>query len=130
MKVLLDTHVVLAVLRRRLADEFPHFALLLSQNGADASASVASLWEIAIKTRLGKLDAGIPLEAVVGFLKTSGIGLLPIEPAHVIAELDPLPPTRDPFDRLLLAQCQVENLRLLTIDRALVGHPLTAQSAP
>ena len=35
--------------------------------------------------------------------------------------------TRDPFDRMLLAQCQVEGLRLLTIDRALVAHPLAAK---
>ena len=39
-------------------------------------------------------------------------------------ELDPEPPTRDPFDRLLLAQCAVDNLRLVTVDRALAGHPL------
>jgi PIN domain nuclease of toxin-antitoxin system len=32
--------------------------------------------------------------------------------------------TSDPFDRLLLAQCQVENLKLVTVDRALLGHPL------
>jgi PIN domain nuclease of toxin-antitoxin system len=39
----------------------------------------------------------------------------------------PEPMTRDPFDWMLLAQCQVEGLRLLTIDRGLVGHPLVAR---
>ncbi len=45
---------------------------------------------------------------------------------HAIAEVLPEPATRDPFDRLLLAQCLVEGLRLVTVDRALVGHPLAA----
>jgi PIN domain nuclease of toxin-antitoxin system len=43
---------------------------------------------------------------------------------HVITLVLPEPPTRDPFDRLLLAQAQVEGLQLVTIDRALIDHPL------
>jgi PIN domain nuclease of toxin-antitoxin system len=45
----------------------------------------------------------------------------------MLASVDPDPKTRDPFDRMLLAQCEVEGFRLLTIDRALVSHPLTVQ---
>jgi PIN domain nuclease of toxin-antitoxin system len=54
--------------------------------------------------------------------------VLPIVTAHVIAHVAPEPPTRDPFDRLLLAQCKTEARRLVTIDRALVDHPLAAKS--
>jgi PIN domain nuclease of toxin-antitoxin system len=43
---------------------------------------------------------------------------------HAIAGLEHVPPTRDPFDRLLLAICQVEGMRLATAERALLGHPL------
>jgi len=50
--------------------------------------------------------------------------MLSVEAEHVIVATYPEPESRDPFDRLLLAQCQVENLKLLTLDRALLKHPL------
>jgi PIN domain nuclease of toxin-antitoxin system len=53
-----------------------------------------------------------------------GIARVPIGERHVLAELQDQPETRDPFDRLLLAQCQIEGLRLVTLDRALVAHAL------
>lgn len=66
----------------------------------------------------------MPLQDMAGYLEAVGLSILPIEAGHVIVASDPEPDTRDPFDRLLLAQCQVENLRLATVDRALVKHPL------
>ncbi|MDP4006098.1 hypothetical protein Q8W67_21930 [Methylobacterium sp. NEAU K] len=45
----------------------------------------------------------------------------PITASHAV---DPMPPTRDPFDRMLLVQCLVEDRRLVTVDRALHTHPL------
>jgi PIN domain nuclease of toxin-antitoxin system len=89
-----------------------------------AFVSVASLWEIAIKSRLGKLDVGVSLADVPANVKSGGLKMLGIDVSHVLHTLDPEPPTRDPFDRLLLAQCHVEDLRLVTVDRALVDHPL------
>jgi len=56
-------------------------------------------------------------------VKSGGLEILAIEVAHVLHAVDPEPPTRDPFDRLLLAQCHVEGLKLVTVDRALVDHP-------
>jgi PIN domain nuclease of toxin-antitoxin system len=53
-----------------------------------------------------------------------GLVMLVINPEHVLATVEPEPATRDPFDRLLLGQCQVENMRLVTLDRALSSHPL------
>jgi PIN domain nuclease of toxin-antitoxin system len=87
-------------------------------------ASVASLWEIAIKVRLGKLRPELPPERLAGFYESMGFGILPIDQHHAVATVDPQPATRDPFDRMLLAQCQVEELRLVTLDRALAAHPL------
>jgi PIN domain nuclease of toxin-antitoxin system len=124
MRVLLDTHIALALLRRDIAKVYPEIARLLSDPSTINLVSVASLWETAIKTRLGKLDPGMPLGDVAGYLEAVGLSILPIEAAHVIAAADPEPETRDPFDRLLLAQCQVENLKLVTVDRALRGHAL------
>jgi PIN domain nuclease of toxin-antitoxin system len=55
--------------------------------------------------------------------------LLTIDERHVLAALDPEPVTCDPFDRLLLAQCGVEGMRHLTVDRALAAHPLAWRAA-
>jgi PIN domain nuclease of toxin-antitoxin system len=63
------------------------------------------------------------LDDIVGYLDAIGLSLLKIEASHVIASADPLPATRDPFDWLLLAQCEGEDMKLATIDQALVDHP-------
>lgn len=124
MAVLLDTHIVIAFLRNSFRMQFPRVYRLLEGSAADGYVSVASLWEIAIKHRLGKLDIDVPLERIPDSVTASGLQILPIEIAHVLTAAEPEPPTRDPFDRLLLSQCQVDGLQLVTIDRALVDHPL------
>ena len=87
-------------------------------------ASAVSLWEIAIKTRVGKLDTGIALEDLPIYLQTIGFKPLAMDHRHAVTSFEPQPPTNDPVDLMLLSQCLVENLRLVTLDRALVSHPL------
>jgi PIN domain nuclease of toxin-antitoxin system len=70
----------------------------------------------------------MPLEDIAGYLDAIGLSILPIETRHVTVTADPAPDTRDPFDRMLLAQCQVEGLRLVTMDRALANHPLALKT--
>jgi len=123
MRLLLDTHMVLAILRRDVGQRFPDVPELLADPDTVSFASIASLWEIAIKTRLGKLDPGMPLNEIAPSLDAIGLSLLGIEISHVITAAEPEPNTRHPFDRLLLSQCQIENLKLLTVDRALADHP-------
>ena len=124
MRLLLDTNIVLLLLRQDLEKQQPKLAGRLADPASFGLVSVASLWEIAIKTRLGKLDPGMPLDDIAAFLIELGVSLLPIDARHVITAIDPEPRTRDPFDRLLLAQCQVEELKLVTLDRALLAHRL------
>ena len=57
-------------------------------------------------------------------LDSLGVRIVPIDERHALAAE---PTTCDPFDRMLLAQCQIEDLRLVTLDRALVSHPLAAR---
>ncbi len=128
MRILLDTHVLIAMTKGRLSATYPNIAAGLARSDVQAWASVASLWEIAIKTRLGKLAPGIAVPDLATFLETAGVTILPIDREHVVADITPIPRTRDPFDRLLLAQCRVENLRLVTVDGALQGHPLVLGS--
>lgn len=80
--------------------------------------SAASSWEIAIKYAMGKLPLPLPpVEYVLGRMETSGTSPLPVQHIHALhAGSLPLHHA-DPFDRLLIAQAQVENLELLTADR-------------
>ena len=55
--------------------------------------------------------------------------LLCVDHHHAVTDLVDQPDTRDPFDRMLLAQCQVEELRLVTTDRVLKEHPLAWRPA-
>jgi PIN domain nuclease of toxin-antitoxin system len=59
---------------------------------------------------LGKLKLCVDLELLPDIVTSSGIELIPINEHHLIATVLPEPMTRDPFDRLLLAQCSVEEL--------------------
>ncbi|MGO9170546.1 MAG: type II toxin-antitoxin system VapC family toxin [Rhodomicrobium sp.] len=75
--------------------------------------SAASVWEIAIKKSLGKLKAPDHLAAI---LPRAGFRALDVTPAHAEAvALLPLHHT-DPFDRLLIAQAQIEQMTLMTVD--------------
>ncbi len=87
--------------------------------------SMASLWEIAIKVRLGKLHLRDPLPDIVARQENQGVLLLSVKPEHVYA-LDSLPLLhKDPFDRLLIAQTIVEGATLLTADTSITAYPVT-----
>ena len=75
--------------------------------------SIVSAWEVAIKTRSGKLPLKTSLKNTFA---EPGIEMLPISLAHVL-ELDTLPLIhKDPFDRMLIAQARVEKLTLVSTD--------------
>lgn len=124
MRLLLDTHILIAIARRKLQELDAGISSLVAASGNGLYASTASLWEIAIKTRLGKLDPGGPLEDLPAYLQAAGLTFVVIDERHAITAATPEPATRDPFDRMLLSQCVVEGLRLVTRDQALAGHPL------
>jgi len=116
-RLLLDTQVVLWALagHRRLSGEARR---LIDEH--ETLVSAASIWEIAIKAALGKLDADP--EEVRRALDPSGFGELPVTGEHA-ANVARLPAHhRDPFDRLLVAQSLVENLVLLTADAQLAPY--------
>jgi len=127
MRLLLDTHVLIGVIGERSRTLTGGIRRLLEDPAAELHVSVASLWEIAIKSRLDKLTISVGLDALPDLIDSMAMELMPILAGHVLAAVEPEPPTRDPFDRLLLAQCQWEGLRLVTLDGALVDHPLAAK---
>ena len=66
-----------------------------------------------------------PLE-FSNYLSGLGVVWLPVTAAHSTNLLLPQPQTHDPFDRMLLSQCAVEDMKLMTGDKQLLGHPLVA----
>ena len=119
--LLLDTHLVLwfAFAPERLSSK----AAKLLRNRENALVfSLATLWEVAIKTSLGRPDFSVdPRRLRLGLL-AQGLTELGIGAEH-IERVAALPWVhRDPFDRLLVAQAQVDGLTLLTADRTLKGY--------
>jgi PIN domain nuclease of toxin-antitoxin system len=123
---LLDTHVLLwwHTEPKRLGPVAR--AAISASRGV--TVSVATAWEIAIKTSLGKLK--IPGDATMDALLTlAGFQPLAIELAHV-AMVRTLPPVhRDPFDRLLVAQAMAEGLTIITSDRHLQRYDVPILAA-
>jgi len=118
MTVLLDTHVLLwaAGLPERLP---PPVRGVIEDPGTDLFYSAASLWEIAIKSGLGRADFNVDPRVLRHRLQIHGYTEVPVVGAHVAA-VELLPPIhKDPFDRLLVAQTQIEGLTLWTADAVL-----------
>jgi PIN domain nuclease of toxin-antitoxin system len=117
MKYLLDTHAFIwcstddSKLFKSLGDD-------IEDNEKDYFLSVASLWEIGIKHSLRKLVLKIDIIDLFKELKESKIQVLPIASDHILKQVQLPLHHRDPFDRLLIAQAQVENLAILTKNSA------------
>ena len=119
MRILLDTHVLLWWLTDDPAlGEKARVHIAASENLITVSA--ATLWEIAIKQQLGKIEAEIAeIEKEIAY---QGFLRLGIEADHLI-ELISLPNRhRDPFDRMLIAQARAEDLNLMTADLQIAGY--------
>lgn len=116
-KILLDTHVWLwmngAV--EKLGAEAQE---LLTAADSDLYLSAASAWEIGIKVALGKLDLPQkPERYLPSRMADNGVLPLPIHHAHALKAASLPMHHRDPFDRMLVAQAQLEGLTLMSADR-------------
>jgi PIN domain nuclease of toxin-antitoxin system len=117
VRFLVDTHcwLWLQASPERLA---PEVLSLLESSSNDLVLSAASSWEISIKYALGKLPLPEPPSRYIpSRMASSGSSGLAVEHAHAIRVAELPPHHRDPFDRLLVAQAQIEKLVLLTADR-------------
>jgi PIN domain nuclease of toxin-antitoxin system len=118
MRILLDTHVFLWAVAGSSQLKAGARKVILDADMVFVSA--ASIWEVAIKARLGKIEAD-PV-AIAAAIEASGFIELPVRAAHA-AKVSQLPMIHnDPFDRLLVAQAITEPLRLLTRDPVLSGY--------
>lgn len=124
MKFLLDTHAFLWWHGNR--NMLSPKVLSLCEDGTNyLYLSLASVWEVQIKVQLGKLTLANPLNKIIEREQLeNAIKLLPIQPAHIY-ELENLPAHhRDPFDRILIAQAQTEDLTLLTQDALITQYAI------
>jgi len=118
MRILVDTHCWLWMvgapdrLSRRARE-------LLRSADNELLLSAASAWEIAIKYAIGRLELpGEPAAVVPDWMRRTGVMALPVLHSHAVRVASLPPHHTDPFDRLLVAQAQLERLPILTADRA------------
>ena len=119
MRYLLDTHIWLWMLSR--PQRLNHRARELIENpSTELFLSSASAWEIAIKCSIGRLRLPEhPEQYVPARMQVTRVKWLAIEGTHALRVARLPPHHRDPFDRLLVAQSQIEQLPIITVDPVL-----------
>ena len=125
MRLLLDTHAFLWW----LGDDpklGPLARSAIADNRNAVFVSAASAWEIAVKRRSGKLEA--PGE-IGEWIASSDFAPLSIDVAHAIAAAELPPHHRDPFDRMLVAQAQLEELTLVARDDEIDAYAVAVLDA-
>ncbi len=121
MNLLLDTHVFLWFVAgdQRLS---ANARQALEAADAELFLSAASIWEMAIKSSLGRLTLPLPLDEYIAEKLIQGVRVLPVDWTHAAA-VEKMPfHHRDPFDRLLIAQATAENLPLVSADPELRAY--------
>ncbi len=125
MKLLLDTHAVLWFLED--ASQLSDAARLAVENEENECwVSMASGWEMAIKSQIGKLRLPLAFEGFFpGALESRGISILPVQAGH-LHRYHTLPlHHRDPFDRLLVAQALTDGFTVVGNDAAFNAYGVT-----
>ncbi len=128
MKFLLDTHLLLwaALSPERLSATAT--ALLQDEQNMPLFSAV-SIWEVAIKSALGREDFRVDPGRLRRGLQDNGWEEVPVTSDHAVATMRLPSLHKDPFDRLLIAQASVEGIMLLTADRAVSRYPGSIQLA-
>lgn len=122
-EVLLDTHILLWM--RRAPERLSDAQRQALETAEVRWVSVASLYEIAQKVRIGKLDlAQADVDDLPDALERIGLRWLPLGAPEMLAAADSRWSNRDPFDRMILAAAQARGCALLTSDAALLAEDL------
>jgi len=122
MRYLLDTHAILWSVDKTVNKLSSRAREIISDPRNGVYISVASLWEIAIKVSLGKLDAS--LADILDELDKVGFTILQIENVYLRRLLDLPMIHKDPFDRLIIATTQAEGMTLLTADENIYKYDI------
>ncbi len=124
MRILIDTHILIWHLEGD-AQLSPASRLLISDPTNSTFVSIASLWEIAIKTSRGKLSLSRPIDEIFAEINRSTVSILSIELDHAL-KVSSLPfHHKDPFDRLIIAQAIVDDISVISTDRNFLDYEVT-----
>jgi PIN domain nuclease of toxin-antitoxin system len=121
---LLDTNILIAFANGTVGRLPQRIAQLLESSDLRPAVSAVSPWEVSIKHAAGKLQLDFKVHELPELMSRYGFSLLPMTIEHALEVAYPEPATKDPFDRLLLAVCACEGLKLVTTDTRLAGHRL------
>jgi PIN domain nuclease of toxin-antitoxin system len=115
MRILVDTH---AVLWYQANDpKLTHAYREIMENSTNhCYVSIVSLWEIALKSSIGKLPLNMLLRAFFATIERAGFTTQTLNPYHLLLSAELPMHHRDPFDRMLIAQAKVEGMQILTAD--------------
>jgi PIN domain nuclease of toxin-antitoxin system len=128
VRALLDTHIFLWWLNgdSRLSERCSE---IISDGDNEVLFSVVSAWEIAVKVRLGRLVLPKALEPYISEqVWMNRFEILPIDLIHALRTSLLPDHHKDPFDRMLIAQAQVEDLTILTADTEIARYPVRTEA--
>ncbi len=123
MNILLDTHTFIWYFQGSEQMSLKVLEILENPNNS-LYLSIASLWEIAIKTGLGKLSLEIPFHELQSILDRLQIKILPITFADTEYYISLPLHHRDPFDRILISQAVNHSLKIVSADLAFDAYPI------
>ncbi|QLE57408.1 type II toxin-antitoxin system VapC family toxin [Nostoc sp. TCL26-01] len=124
MRALLDTHTFIwwVIDDNRLSSTARN---IIADPGNNLFFSAASAWEIVIKVRLGKLNLPEPPETYIpNRLTINRFESLPIQVNHALQVVNLPALHQDPFDRIIIAQSQVEKMPIITVDNKITQYPV------
>lgn len=124
MKLLIDTHTFLWFVQdsNQLS---PYAKDLIESSANQIYISIASLWEMAIKSSLSKLELPTSFQDFIPHqVLINGIEIIPINPAHLHQLVNLDLHHRDPFDRLIIAQAMVRGIPVITRDNQFESYPI------
>lgn len=124
MNLLIDTHALIWFITEDSLLPLETKAIIENTNNV-CYVSIASLWEMAIKYSLGRLNLFSDLENIFKIIERSGFELLPVTPSHILtnSRLDFY--HQDPFDRIIIAQAICEDLKIVSKDNQFQNYDVS-----
>jgi PIN domain nuclease of toxin-antitoxin system len=125
MDILLDSHALWWFLNG--SDKMPKATKDIIHNDENMIyVSIATIWEIAIKTSIGKLDFDGGVDGFIEAIEDNGFSLLAVDPKHIKAVAGLPFIHRDPFDRMLIAQAVAEGMPIMTTDANVLKYDINS----
>lgn len=122
MRILIDTHIFISLINEDRGLEKSIIANIENPEN-NKFLSIASLWEVVVKTNIGKLTVTRDLEEMYALIDDFNISVLNIQKHHLDTYLSLPLLHRDPFDRLIVAQALADELMLITDDQYIRNYP-------